>query len=117
MREGLSQHEVLEVFRKQPERTFRIRELVRELGLRSSQAHELKHVLNDLSKRRRIRESKKSHFTLAPQRSHGKGTDQRTWPKGRKVETRTTTGRKHAREERTPTAMPKASASNIVSGR
>ena len=117
MREGLSQHEVLEVFRKQPERTFRIRELVRELGLRSSQAHELKHVLNDLSKRRKIRESKKSHFTLAPQRSHSKGTDQRTWLKGRKVQTRTTTGRRHAHEERAPTARPKPGSSNIVTGR
>ena len=117
MREGLSQHDVLTVFRKQPERTFRIRELVRELGLRSSQAHELKHVLNDLSKRHKIRESAKSHFTLSPQRRQGKGTDQRTWRKGGKVETRTATGPKHDREERTSTAMPRAAASNIVTGR
>jgi ribonuclease R len=117
MREGLSQHEVLEVFRKQPEKTFHIRELVRELGLRSSQAHELKHVLNDLSKRRKIRESKKSQFTLSPQPRHGKETDQRTWRKGRQVETRTAAGRKPAREERTPSPPPKAAASNIVTGR
>jgi ribonuclease R len=117
MGDSLSQHEVLEVFRKQPDRTFRIRELVRELGLRSSQAHELKHVLNDLSKRRKIRESKKSHFMLSPERRHSQGADQRTWHKGRKVETRTATGPKHTREERTSTAMPKAAASNVVTGR
>ncbi|HET7102096.1 MAG TPA: VacB/RNase II family 3'-5' exoribonuclease [Terriglobia bacterium] len=117
MNEGLSQHDVLEVFRKRPERTFRIRELVCELGLRSSQAHELKHVLNDLSRQRKIHESKKSHFRLSPQPHHGKETDQRTWRQGRKVETRTPAGRKPIREERTPTAMPKAAASNIVTGR
>lgn len=117
MRESLSQDKVLEVFCKQPERTFRIRELVHELGLRSSQAHELKHVLNDLSRQRKIRETKKSHFTLAPQRPHGQGTDQRTLRKGRKVGIRTTTGPKHAREEHAPTAMLKAAVSNIVTGR
>ena len=84
----LTQCEVLEVFRKQPERTFRIRDLVRELGLRSSQAHELKHVLNDLSNGRKIRESKKSHFTLALQQSHGKETDHRAWRKGEKGQSR-----------------------------
>lgn len=117
MREGLSQHEVLEVLRKQPERTFRIRELVRELGLRSSQAHELKHVLNDLSRQRKIRESKKSHFMLAPQRRHGQGTDQQTWRKGKKVESRTSDRRERAREERMPSPTPKPGPDNIVSGR
>jgi len=117
MREGLSQREVLEVFRKQPERTFRIRELVRELGLRSSQAHELKHVLNDLSKRRKIRESKKSHFTLASQRPVGKKSEHGTGRKGRKMESRTAAGHKHARERRPPPATPKPDPSNIVTGR
>jgi ribonuclease R len=117
MREGLSQHEVLEVFRKQPERTFRIRDLVRELGLRSSQAHELKHVLNDLSKRRKIRESKKSHFTLSSQRRPGKETDRRTWHKGGKVKSRMTAGHKAPREQRAAPAVSKPAPSNIVTGR
>jgi ribonuclease R len=117
MGEGLSQHEVLEVFRKQPERTFRIRELVLELGLRSSQAHELKHVLNDLSKRHKIRESKKSHFTLASQRPVGKKSERGTWSKGRRMESPIAAGRKHAREGRVHSAAPKPGLSNIVTGR
>ncbi len=117
MGEGLSQHEVLEVFRKQPERTFRIRELVRELGLRSSQAYELKHVLNDLSKSRKIRESKKSHFTLSAHPRAGKESERGTWRKGRKMESPTAAGRKHAREGPVHSAAPKPGPSNIVTGR
>ena len=117
MRQGLSQHEVLEVFRKQPERTFRIRELVRELGLRSSQAHELRHVLNDLSKRRKILESKKSHFTLASERRPGKERDRRTWRGGKREESRMATGRTHARQQLTAPAASKPPKGNIVTGR
>jgi ribonuclease R len=117
MREGLSQHEVLEVFRKQPERTFRIRELVRELGLRSSQAHELKHVLNDLSKRRKIRESKKSQFSLAPQRRPGTQSEKGTWRKSKKVESHVAAGRKQPRERRAAPSVSKQAHNNIVAGR
>lgn len=65
MREALTREDVLEVFRKQPEKTFRIHELVRELRLRSSQARELRRLLHELGKARKINESKKSHFVLA----------------------------------------------------
>jgi ribonuclease R len=117
MREGLSQHEVLEIFLRQPERTFRIRELVRELGLRSSQARELKHVLNDLSKRRKIRESKKSHFTLSPRRHPGKEPDQRMWHKGGKVKSHMAASPQAPREHKAPPAALKPAQSNIVTGR
>jgi ribonuclease R len=117
MRPTITQREVLEVFRKQPERTFRIRELVRELGLRSSQAHELKHVLNDLSKGRKIKESKKSHYSLALQRHHGREADH---PTGRKSSSRENlAGDRHRppREQRSPLAPPKPAHSNAVTGR
>jgi ribonuclease R len=117
MSEGLTQHEVLEVFHKQPERTFRIRELVRELGLRSSQAHELKHVLNDLSRRRKIRESKKSHFTLSPKRHPGKEPDQQIWRKGGKVKLRMAASPKAPRDKQVVPATPKPPRSNTVTGR
>jgi ribonuclease R len=117
MREGLSQHDVLEVFRRQPERTFRIRELVRELGLQSSQAHQLKHVLNDLSKRRKIRESKKSHFSLASQRGAGKKSERRTWSKGKKVEFHTSGRRKPTREHRAVPSASKQVQGNFITGR
>jgi ribonuclease R len=117
MREGLNQHEVLEVFRKQPERTFRIRELVRELGLQSSQAHELRYVLNDLSKRHQIRESKKSHFSLAPQRGAGKKPERGTWRKGQKVEPRVATGHRRTREHQAAPSVSRQAQGNIVTGR
>jgi sugar diacid utilization regulator len=50
MRGFPSQQEVLKLFECDPQRTFRLRELVFELGLRSSQARELKSVLKDLSR-------------------------------------------------------------------
>jgi ribonuclease R len=65
MREFPSPAEILKVFERDPRKTFRLRELVIELGLRSSQARELKQVLKDLSRRRRIVYLKKNHFALA----------------------------------------------------
>jgi len=64
MREFPSEFEILKVFRQNPERTFRLRELVVELGLRSSQARELKGVLKELARHRKIVYLKKSHFAL-----------------------------------------------------
>jgi len=58
--------EILEVFERNPEKTFRLRELVLELGLRSSQARELKSALKELARHRKIVYLKKSHFALAP---------------------------------------------------
>jgi ribonuclease R len=68
MREILSSAEILRVFEQHPGKTFRLRELVVELGLRSSQARELKDALKDLSRHRKIVYLKKNHFALP---SHG----------------------------------------------
>jgi len=69
MREFPSDSEILRLFEQHPARTFRLRELVLELGLRSSQARDLKHGLKELAKRRRILYLKKGHFTLASNRT------------------------------------------------
>lgn len=64
MREFPSSHEILKVFEKNPRRTFRLRELVVELGLRSSHARELKRSLRELARKRKIVYMKKNHFAL-----------------------------------------------------
>jgi ribonuclease R len=64
MREFPSSHEILKVFEKNPRRTFRLRELVVELGLRSSHARELKRELRELARKRKIVNMKKNHFAL-----------------------------------------------------
>ncbi len=64
MREFPSDAEILKVFERRPDKTFRLRELILELGLRSSEASELKHALKLLSKQHRILYLKKGHFTL-----------------------------------------------------
>jgi ribonuclease R len=66
MREFPSHAEILKLFEENPHRTFRLREIVLALGLRSSQARELKSALNDLARRRKIAYLKKSHFALMP---------------------------------------------------
>jgi len=75
MREFPSQPEILKVFERDPHKTFRLRELVVELGLRSSQARELKQVLKDLSRHRRIVYLKKNHFALANKERHATAED------------------------------------------
>ena len=64
MREFPPSYEILKVFEQQPEKAFRLRELVVELGLRSSQARELKRVLRELARHRKIVYLKKNHFAL-----------------------------------------------------
>ncbi|MBI1984318.1 MAG: RNB domain-containing ribonuclease, partial [Acidobacteria bacterium] len=64
MREFPSSHEILKVFEQHPGKTFRLRELVVELGLRSSQARELKRALRELARSRKIVYLKKNHFAL-----------------------------------------------------
>ena len=64
MREFPSPQEVLAVFQREPGRTFRLRELVVELGLRSSQARDLKNALKTLARYNRIVYLKKNHFAL-----------------------------------------------------
>src|SRR5579863_5729514 len=69
MRELPSPTDIVRVFEQHPGRTFRLRELVVALGLRSSQARELKQALKDLSKRGKIDYLKKNHFALV---THGR---------------------------------------------
>jgi ribonuclease R len=64
MREFPSQQEILKLFERDPRKTFRLRELVVELGLRSSQARELKCALRELARHRKIVYLKKGHFAL-----------------------------------------------------
>ncbi len=64
MREFPSSFEILKVFEQQPKKAFRLRELVVELGLRSSQARELRRVLRELARHRKIVYLKKNHFAL-----------------------------------------------------
>ena len=73
MREFPTLPEILKVFEGDPDRTFRLRELVVELGLRSSQARELKSALKDLARRRRIVYLKKNRFALAGKHDAGTG--------------------------------------------
>jgi len=117
MRETLSEHDVLNVFRKQPEKTFRVHELVHQLGLRSSQARELKHLLHDLSKGRKIRESKKSHFILAPPRHAGTETHRQALRGSPKGIPRRAARHAPPREHRAAPAGPKPAARNVVTGR
>ena len=66
MREFPSHADILKVFEENPHQTFRLREVVQALGLRSSEARELKIALKDLAKRRKIAYLKKSHYALMP---------------------------------------------------
>lgn len=71
MRESVSPPEILKVFEREPGKTFRLRELVVELGLRSSQARDLKSVLKTLAHRKRIVYLKKNQFALASKVAQG----------------------------------------------
>jgi ribonuclease R len=64
MLEFPSRHEILKLFEQDPQRTFRLRELVLEFGLRSSQARELKGVLKDLARSKKLVYLKKNHYAL-----------------------------------------------------
>jgi len=74
MREFPSDAEILKVFERQPDKIFRLRELIVELELRSSDAPELKHALKTIAKQRKILYLKKGHFTLD---RHGRAAAQR----------------------------------------
>jgi ribonuclease R len=65
MHEFPSDEGILRVFEARPAKTFRLREVVEALGLRSSEARQLKSTLRDLAKRRKILYLKKNHFVLA----------------------------------------------------
>jgi ribonuclease R len=70
MREFPSRQEILKLFELDPQRTFRLRELVLELGLRSSQARELKSVLKDLARGKKLVYLKKNHYALVYKGRH-----------------------------------------------
>ena len=70
MLEFPSRQEILKLFEQDPQRTFRLRELVLELGLRSSQARELKSVLKDLARRKKLVYLKKNHYALVYKGRH-----------------------------------------------
>jgi ribonuclease R len=70
MREFPSPQEILKLFEQDPQRTFRLRELVLEFGLRSSQARELKSVLKDLARGRKLVYLKKNHYALVHKGRH-----------------------------------------------
>ena len=70
MREYPSPQEILKLFHQDPQRTFRLRELVLELGLRSSQARELKSLLRDLARSKKLVYLKKNHYALVHKGRH-----------------------------------------------
>ena len=70
MLEFPSRQEILKLFEQDPQRTFRLRELVLELGLRSSQARELKSVLKDLARSKKLVYLKKNHYALVYKGRH-----------------------------------------------
>jgi ribonuclease R len=70
MREFPTPSEILKVFERHPGKTFRLRELVVELALRSSQARELKSALRELTRLRRLVYLKKNHYALAHKDRH-----------------------------------------------
>ncbi|MGH9448353.1 MAG: hypothetical protein ACRD3O_21945, partial [Terriglobia bacterium] len=72
MRDFPSNQQILRIFEARPVRQFRLRELVEALGLRSSQARQLRSALKALSRARQIVCLKKSRFALARQ-SHSSG--------------------------------------------
>jgi len=65
MREFPSDGEILALLKAHPHRTFRLREIILELRLRSSQARELKSALKRLARARKIEQSKNNRFELA----------------------------------------------------
>jgi len=108
MSELPSTQEVLKLFEQDPQRTFRLRELVGELGLRSSQARELKSLLKDLARSRKLVYLKKNHYALVH-----KGRHAATEVAGR-------SGLLGQAEPRTPkpgVRATSAKAPNLVSGR
>jgi ribonuclease R len=96
MREFPSSQEILKLFEKHPGETFRLREIVTELGLRSSQARELKRELRDLTRQRKLVYLKKNHYAMTHKDRHATGGS----------------------SDRAPQVTHQASSSpNIVSGR
>jgi ribonuclease R len=115
MREFPSPQEILAVFERQPGKTFRLRELVVELGLRSSQARELKTALKDLARHRRIVYLKKNHFALTGKAAPGFIGAELPPHRGRDGAAVQPLARPETRVPNPGTARPRGA--NVVSGR
>ena len=89
MREFPSDAEILKFFEEKPETTFRLRELVVGLGLRSSEARELKQALKGLARAHRIVYLKKNHYALVHKDRHAAAV---TVPRGSRSEPRPPVG-------------------------
>ena len=100
MRDIPSPREVLKLFQQDPERTYRLRELVLELGLRSSQARELKSLLKDLARSKKVVYLKKNHYALVHGGRHAAAEAAATIP-----------------DRRLNGERPLRASSNLVSGR
>jgi ribonuclease R len=70
MREFPSDADILKLFEENPEKSFRLRELVVGLGLRSSQARELRQALKGLARANRMVYLKKNHYALVHKDRH-----------------------------------------------
>ncbi len=85
MREAIAPAELLKFFEEHSTKSFRLRQLMTELGLRSSQARDLKSALRQLVGARKIERLKQDQFTLAQptaSKEHGSRFDaQRAVPR------------------------------------
>ena len=116
MREFPLPQEILKVFERQPGKTFRLRELVVELGLRSSQARDLKNALKGLARHKRIVYLKKNHFALVGRESARARLGPRRFP--RQAGTVRPPGQSKAGKSRiTNRGAARARGANMVTGR
>jgi ribonuclease R len=113
MREFPLPQEILKVFQREPDRTFRLRELVVELGLRSSQARDLKNALKVLARLKRVVYLKKNHFALAGRERQV--TDRKDDTRPSRPDSTTIESRQSKVENGRGTA--RARGANVVSGR
>src|SRR5208337_1948895 len=118
MREVPSPQEILKLFEHDPQRTFRLRELVVELGLRSSQARELKCLLKDLARSRKLVYLKKNHYALVHKGRHAASeAPGRGLPPAHVAKSPNEVGARYGAPLRgTPPARP-AKSPSVVSGR
>ena len=112
MRKTLSSNEVFELFRKHPQKAYRLREIIRDLGLRSSQTRVLKGALRELVKSRKIQKTGKNMFTLAGRDGAGKDT-----PRQARRENAATVTQAAVRQPSVARSAAELTRSNTVSGR
>jgi len=106
MRDLLAPAELLKFFEKHPAKTFRLRQLLAGLGMRSSQARELKGALRRLAAARKIVLLKQNQFALAQPSFNKEPPARGPRPAARFTEPRTSFGE-----------APGKRAPNVVTGR